>query len=98
MQINYYINGQEVNRPLNYKELSIELNFDKERYEFYIMHNSRDCSVKIWDMREKEYVKFPKSVRSWRQYEVWKYGFKPLKKAILLLRGFKEKRKLTQFI
>jgi len=30
MQINYYINGQEVNRPLNYKELSIELNFDKD--------------------------------------------------------------------
>ena len=30
MQINYYINNQEVNRPLNGEELSVELNYDKD--------------------------------------------------------------------
>ena len=30
MRINYYINNQEVNNPLNSKELSIELNYDKD--------------------------------------------------------------------
>ena len=30
MRIFYYINNQEVNRPLNWKELSVELNYDKD--------------------------------------------------------------------
>lgn len=30
MKINYYINGQEVNKPLNSSELTIELNYDKD--------------------------------------------------------------------
>ena len=31
MEVYYYINNQEVDRPLNYKELTIELNFDKDK-------------------------------------------------------------------
>lgn len=31
MEVFYFINGQEVNRPLNYKQLTVELNYDKDR-------------------------------------------------------------------
>jgi hypothetical protein len=31
MEVYYYINNQEVHRPLNYAELSIELNWDKDK-------------------------------------------------------------------
>ena len=43
MRLKFYINGQEINEPNNYQELSIQLNFDKDR-------DTAQVSVNEWEL------------------------------------------------
>lgn len=81
------------------------LSYKKNRYEFYIKYNSKDCEVKIWDMKLKKYAKFKrkyiysdsKKTEYYLSEYIWKYGFKPIKKEILTVKGFYEKKKITDY-
>lgn len=75
-----------------------DLDFNKERYDIYLKVGTRDIGMKIWDRKLMKYKTLGRTRRKWtpedKEYypftEVWKYGFRPLKKLLLKQKGFKE--------
>lgn len=75
------------------------LEFNRDRYDIYLKVQSTTITLRIWDRKLMKYKTLGYAQRKWepedkKSYaltEVYKYGFRPLKKLLLKQRGFEEK-------